>query len=182
VRSSFLTMQPHVHILCLGCSAPCHCRSAKEDAAAISSPSRLPGQKVAGATMEKVHFRPLNFRLDLVLTIELQNRVTSTIQLLKLFTFDHPVVLLTWTPRGGKVHLSALPPPSLSSLTLSLSLSCLISLLPSDGRAGNRNVTSESNNEEHLRVSFTFAFWLSFFTTYCPLYSIVHEFLTNGWA
>ena len=168
-------MQPHVHILCLGCSAPCHCRSAKEDVAAISSPSRLPGQKVAGATMEKIHFRPLNFRLDLVLIIELQNWVTSTIQLLKLFTFDHPVVLLTWTPRGGKVHLSALP--------LSLSLPLLSHLSPPFRRpAGNRNVTSESNNEEHLRFSFTFAFWLSFFTTYCPLYSIVHEFLTNGWA
>ena len=146
--------------------------------------ARLDGLPLATSS-QKVYFLPSNCYPSLVLAIELQNRVSSTIQLSKPFTFGHPAVLLggfadvdaTW--RWGPLVSAT---PTLSLFSVSLFLSSLISLLPSDGRAGNRNVTSESNNEEHLRVSFTFAFWLSFFTTYCPLYSIVHEFLTNGWA
>ena len=44
--------------------------------------------------MEKVHFWPSNFCLDLILAIELQNRVSLVIQLLKPFIFDHRAVLL----------------------------------------------------------------------------------------
>ena len=43
---------------------------------------------------EKVHFWPSNSCLDSILAIELQNRVSLTIQLLKPFIFDHRVVLL----------------------------------------------------------------------------------------
>jgi hypothetical protein len=45
--------------------------------------------------MEKVHFWPFNYWLGLILAIELQNRVSSTIQLLKPFTIGHRAVLLS---------------------------------------------------------------------------------------
>jgi hypothetical protein len=43
---------------------------------------------------EKVHFWPSNFCLSLVLTIELQNQIFLTIQLLKPFTIGHRAVLM----------------------------------------------------------------------------------------
>jgi hypothetical protein len=42
----------------------------------------------------KVHFWPSNFCLSLVLAIELQNRTSLTIKLLKPFTIDHRAVLI----------------------------------------------------------------------------------------
>jgi hypothetical protein len=44
---------------------------------------------------EKVHFLLSNYCLGLVLAIELQNRVSSTIQLLKPFTIGHRAVLMS---------------------------------------------------------------------------------------
>jgi hypothetical protein len=43
---------------------------------------------------KKIHFWPSNFCLSLVLAIELQNRISLTIQLLKPFTIDHQTVLM----------------------------------------------------------------------------------------
>jgi hypothetical protein len=42
----------------------------------------------------KVHFWPSNYCLSLVLAIELQNRVSSTVQLLKPLTIGHRAVLV----------------------------------------------------------------------------------------
>ena len=82
--------------------------------------------------LDKVHFWPSNSCLGLVLAIELQNRVSSTTQLSKPFTFVHPAVLVAgfadvdaawqWRP------LVSVTTP-LSSLHLPLSLSYLISFL-----------------------------------------------------
>ena len=44
--------------------------------------------------MDKVYFWPSNSCLGLILAIELQNRISSTTQLSKPFTFGHPTVLV----------------------------------------------------------------------------------------
>jgi hypothetical protein len=44
---------------------------------------------------EKVHFWPSNYCLSLILTIKLQNWVSSTIQLLKPFTIGHRAVFMS---------------------------------------------------------------------------------------
>ena len=94
---------------------------------------------------DKVHFWPSNFCLGLVLSIELQNRVSSTTQLWKPFILNFKTgylrplnyenrsfftiglfwwpVSLTWTPHGCGTYLSVIisplslsfPPPSFFS-------------------------------------------------------------------
>jgi hypothetical protein len=48
-----------------------------------------PESSTAGKKKEKVHFWPSNYRLSLVLAIELQNQISLTIQLSKPFKFGH---------------------------------------------------------------------------------------------
>ena len=77
--------------------------------------------------MEKVHFWPSNSCLGLILAIELQNRISLTIQPLKPFIFDHRAVLLPGFADVDAtlrwVHLSATSLLSPSSLFLSSPLS-----------------------------------------------------------
>jgi hypothetical protein len=51
---------------------------------------------------EEVHFWPLNYSQSLVLTFERQNQKSLAIELLKPFTFGHPVVL-----QGGFADVAA---------------------------------------------------------------------------
>lgn len=52
-------------------------------------------------------FRPSNYCAGLALTNEYQNKKSLTTQLLKLFIFDHSVVLLTRTSHGGGAYMLA---------------------------------------------------------------------------
>jgi hypothetical protein len=56
--------------------------------------SQIKIQLVYGEKKGKVHFWPSNYCLSLVLAIELQNRVSSTLQLLKPFTIGHRAILM----------------------------------------------------------------------------------------
>ena len=46
-----------------------------------------------GVDLNNVHFWPSNYCPSLILTMQLQNRVSLTIKLSKPFTFGHPVAL-----------------------------------------------------------------------------------------
>ena len=78
-------------------------------------------------TLASVWFWPLNSKTGYLRPSNYQNH-----SLLAIRRFCR-AVLLTWTSRGGGAHLSVLP-HSFSLFSVSLFLSSLISLLPSDGR------------------------------------------------